>query len=72
MDKLAGDHNFVPAPRFEGAWSRSRLASRKQDYRGRKTVQRPQLANPANHEVEHADICSRKGTAVKQKSHIVM
>jgi hypothetical protein len=48
------------------------LASRKQDYRGRRTVQQQQLANPANHKVEHANICPWKPAAVKQKSHILM
>jgi hypothetical protein len=71
MDELPRGNDFVPPPLFEGARPRSRLASRKQDCRG-KTVQQPQLANPANHEVEHADICPWKLAAVKQKSHIVM
>jgi hypothetical protein len=72
MNKFAGDHDFVAAPRFKGPRSGCRLATRQQGRRHTGHRKRVQLRNPANDNFEHPNICPRKHTAVKQKSHIVM
>ena len=72
VDKLACDDDFVAATRFKCARERGRLAAGKEGCSNTGRRKQPQLANPANDKLEHPDICPRKLTAVKQKSHIVM
>ena len=72
VNKLAGDHDFVSATRFKGARPGRGLATHQKCRGSTGDRKQPQLTNPANDKLEHADICPRKCMVVKQKSHIVM